>query len=140
MSDIVLIEPVDGNPEVEDWLAEYGLDSGDRRGRPPTVAEVREAVRELGPAGVEEAVRGMRWQVDVLFGPVTQRPSGAPVFTGGFELSAMITKGDDDAPATDLSVRGGDFDVVMQLARRLAAATGPLVAMSASEGEPVVID
>ena len=90
----MLIEPVDGNPEVEDWLAEYGLDSGDRRGRPPTVAEVR----------------------------------------------AMITKGDDDAPATDLSVRGGDFDVVMQLARRLAAATGPLVAMSASEGEPVVID
>lgn len=140
MSDIVLLVPVDGDPEIEDWLAEHGLDPGDRRGRPPTVAEVREALRELGPAEVEESVSGTRWQVDVLFGPVTHGPSGAPIYTGGFELSATIAKRDDDAPATDLSARGGDFDVVMKLARSMAAVTGPLVAMSASEGEPVLID
>jgi hypothetical protein len=140
VSDIVLLVPVDGDPEIEDWLAEYGLDSGDRRGRPPTVAEVREAVRKLEPAEVEEAVSGTRWQVDVLFGPVTPGPSGAPVYEGGFEISAKVTEGADNEPASDLSVRGGDSDVVMKLARRLAAVAGPLVAMSASEGEPILID
>jgi hypothetical protein len=140
VSDIVLLVPVDGDPEIEDWLAEYDLDSGDRRGRPPTVAEVREAVGELGPVSVEEHFGGTRWQVDVLFGPITHAPSGALIYTGGFELSAKIANRDDGAPATDLSARGGDFDVVMKLARSLAAVTGPLVAMSASEGEPVLID
>ena len=140
MSDIVLLLPADGSPEVEDWLAECGLDPGDRRGRPPTVAELREAVWELAPVSVEEHVGGPKWEVDVLFGPVTESPSGAPMYTGGFELSAKIANSDDDAPAIDLSVRGGDYDVVMKLARRLAAVTGPMVAMSASEGEPVLID
>ena len=140
MSDTVLLLPIDGTPWIEEWLAERGLDPGEGRGRPPTVAEVREAVRELVPVAVEEAVSGTRWQVDVLFGPVTERPSGAPMYAGGFELSAKITKGDDNAPATDLSVRGGDFDVIKKLARGLAAVAGPLVAMSASEGEPVLID
>lgn len=139
MAGIVLLLPLDGSPQLEEWLAEDGVVSGERRGRPPTVAEVRDAVRHLGPAAVEEAVRGTRWQIDVLFGPVAERPSGAPTYAGGFELSAEIGDLDEQAPATELSVRGGDFEVVMKLARRLVAAAGPLVAVSASEGEPIMI-
>jgi hypothetical protein len=139
VAEITLLLSQDRSSELVEWLSKRGVDPGSQVGRPPTVAEVREAVAALGPVEVDDRMCDGRWQLGVRFGPVTATAAGAPHYAGGFELTADLPEEHDGAPALELSARGGDAGAITELARRLAAVAGPLVLVAASDGEPVLI-
>jgi hypothetical protein len=140
VSDTALLIPLDGSAELMDWLDEFGMHPDDRAMRAPGLGEVRAAIRALRPVEFEESgPADGRWHAIVRFGPVTTTSAGVHSYAAGFEVSADVDEPDDDATAGSLAVRGGDRDLVLALARAVAAAIGPVIAVWASEGVPEIV-
>ena len=136
MAETTVLIAVCEDREVLDWLGGFGLEPSGRALRYPTLGELRAAARSARPTELREIYSDGRWYADLLWGPVHHAPGRAPYYAGGgFEISAVVDRPDDDAIVTSVGFRGG-HERLDAVADAIAAAVGPVVTVPASSGTP----